>query len=334
MPRPNILLVAINAPETAGFLPDELRQQVETLADRVVWFDPTDASPETWLQTLQEVNPEVMFGCWSTPALPPDLPPRLRYVCYLAGSVRKILTRRHVENGLVVTDWGNSISLFIAEAALLHILSCLRRVPYWVREMHERQGWKTPTSPTATLFDRRVGIHGFGRIAKEFVKLLAPFRCPISVYAPDVNAENAPTLGVQASSSLEALFEDNDIVVELAPLNDKTRGSITEKHLRLLSPGNVFVNVGRAGTVDESGLLKVAAEGEVLFGLDVFHQEPLAADSPLRGMANVCLSPHNAGPTTEGQSAAGAFALRNLQAYHDDQPLHSVITPEIYDRST
>ena len=149
MPRPTVLLVAVNSLETTSFLPDKLREHVEKLADQVVWFDTTDANPSQWLQTLQEVNPEVVIGCWSTPALPPDLPPKLRYLCYLAGSVRNILTRQHVENGLKVTDWGNSISLFIAEAALLHVLSCLRRAPFWVLEMHERQGWKSPTSPTA-----------------------------------------------------------------------------------------------------------------------------------------------------------------------------------------
>jgi phosphoglycerate dehydrogenase-like enzyme len=334
MPRLAVLLVALNSREVSNFLPAGLRDQIESLADRVVWFDPTGLEIQTWRQTLQDVNPDVLVGCWSTPPLPAELPPRLRYVCYLPGSVRKLLTREHIENGLIVTDWGNSVSRFIAEAALLHILSCLRRAPYWIREMHERKGWKTDTAQTATLFDRPVGIRGFGRIARELVKLLAPFRCPISVFAPDFNEQNAQELDIIASPSLDSLFRDNDIVVELAPLNDETRQTITEKHLRLLSPGNVFVNVGRAETVDEAALLKVAAEGEIFFGLDVFHLEPLPAEYPLRALSNVCLSPHNAGPTTDGRSSAGAFALQNLQAYLKDTPLNSVITPAVYDRST
>lgn len=334
MPRPVSILVAINHAQKESFLPSPLSDQLETLSDQVIGYDPTGVSLSTWHDFLQETNPEIIVGCWSTPRLPEKLPPRTRYLCYLAGSVRNITSRRHIEQGLIVSDWGSSISCYIAEAALMHILSCLRQSTYWTMAMHNQRGWKVSGNRTATLFKRKIGLHGFGRIAREFTKLLTPFNCEISVFAPDVEPTNAARLGVIASPSLDSLFTDNDIVVELAPLNEATRGSITERHLRLLSPGNVFVNVGRAGTVDEAALLKIAQEGKVQIGLDVFHQEPLAADSPLRGLENVNLSPHNAGPTDDGFPAAGEFSLANIQAYCNDAPIVSRITPERYDQST
>lgn len=334
MPRLKSILIAANHDNTAAFLPPALREQIRAITEEIVWFDPTNVTTARWHEAIRETNPDVIIGCWSTPMLPTELPDRTKYFCYLAGSVRNKITRAHIESGLLVTDWGSSIGRFIAEGALMHILCCLRSIPFWTTEMHINRGWKDENAATSSLFDRPVGIHGFGRISRELVKLLAPFNCPVSVFAPDVDEQSASSLGVTASPSLEALFEQNDIVVELAPLNDATRGSVTATHFQLLSPGNVFVNVGRAGTTDEAALLAIAKEGKIALGLDVFHQEPLEPNSPLRGLPNVTLTPHDAGPMAACGPAAGAFSVANLVAYAEDRPLQSIISPAIYDQST
>jgi phosphoglycerate dehydrogenase-like enzyme len=255
-------------------------------------------------------------------------------VCYLAGTVKKLVTRAHIESGLLVTNWGGAISRVVAEWAVFHILSCLRRATYWTLAMHTEGAWKSPCTETASLFGRRVGIHGFGMVARELVPLLQPFGTQISVFAPDVNAAVEKHWGVRAAPSLDALFRDNDIIVELAPLIPATINSVTERHLRLIRPGGVFVNIGRGAVVEQEGLLRVAREGKVLFGIDVFVEEPLPAESPLRGLRNVCLTPHLAGPTTDRRRDATDFALRNLAAYLAGTPLEAVITTEVYDAST
>jgi phosphoglycerate dehydrogenase-like enzyme len=284
---------------------------------------------------LAEAAPEVLLAGWSTPPLPADLPPSLRYICYLAGSVKRLVTRRHLENGLLVTNWGGSISRTVAEAALWHILSGLRRGTHWTLALHQERGWKQQEREvTASLFGRRVGLHGFGRVARELVPLLQPFGCPIAVFAPEIDAVAARTHGVTAATSLETLFSESDVVVETAPLTAASRRSVTAGLLGRLRPGSVFVNVARGEIVDEEALVRVAQEGHVFFGLDVFATEPLPADSPLRGLRNVSLTPHLAGPTTDRCADAGAFALANLRAYAGQRPLQAVITPAVYDSST
>jgi phosphoglycerate dehydrogenase-like enzyme len=156
----------------------------------------------------------------------------------------------------------------------------------------------------------------------------------ISAYAPDVDATTAARHGIKAAASLEALFADNEIIVELAPLIPETTGIVTEKLLRLIRPGGVFVNVGRGAVVDEAALLRVAQEGKIAVGLDVFSLEPLPADSGFRGLPNVTLTPHLAGPTTDRRRDAGEFALNNLRAYAEDRPMQALITPRVYDTST
>jgi phosphoglycerate dehydrogenase-like enzyme len=86
--------------------------------------------------------------------------------------------------------------------------------------------------------------------------------------------------------------------------------------------------------VDEADLLRVAREGRLQIALDVFEHEPLPADSPLRGLPNVTLLPHLAGPTRDRRRDAGALALKNLRAYLRGEPLEAVVTLEVYDRST
>jgi phosphoglycerate dehydrogenase-like enzyme len=238
--------------------------------------------------------------------------PNLRYVCYLAGSVKKLITREHLAAGLLVTNWGGSISRIVAEWALFHILSSLRRATHWTLVMHREGGWKSGDTETASLFGRRVGLHGFGLVARELIKLLVPFGCPVAVFAPDVDAAAEARYGIRRATSLDDLFSSNDVIVELAPLIPATTGSVTERHLRLIPPGGVFVNVGRGAVVDEAGLVRVAQEGRIGMGLDVFAVEPLPVDSGLRGLANVTLTPHLAGPTTDRRRDAGEFALENL----------------------
>jgi phosphoglycerate dehydrogenase-like enzyme len=334
MPRPVALLAVLASAEQEEFLPGPLFTELRGIAPDFYQFDPEKNPSDDFYRALAAANPEVLLACWKTPLLPAALPPRLRYVCYLTGSLKRLLTRAHIEHGLLVTNWGNSISRVVAEGALLHILSCLRRTCYWTLSMHREKGWKNGDIVTSSLFSRRVGLHGFGSVARELVRLLRPFGVAISAFAPDVNALIEKDFGVTRAPSLDALFAENDIVVELAPLIPATTRCVTERHLRLIRPGGVFVNVGRGQVVDENALVRVASEGRIFVGLDVYTVQPLPPDHPLRGLTNVMLTPHLAGPTVDRRCDAGKFALRNLHAYAENRPLEAIITPEIYDYSS
>ena len=333
MPAPSLLAV-LTPFEAEHFLPAPLLAELDTLAPDFRRLDPSGLDPAAFAQALAAADPEILLACWKTPALPPVLPPRLRYVCYLAGSVKALVTRAHLERGLLLTNWGGSIARVVAEGALLHTLACLRHATRWTFAMHREGAWKNGRTEAASLFGRRVGIHGFGPVAREFVRLIRPFGCTVSVFAPDVDAAAEHDYGVRRAASLEALFAGNDLLVELAPLIPATTGVVDEKLLRLLPSGAAFVNVGRGAVVDEAALIRVAREGKIQFGLDVFAREPLAPDHPLRGLPNVFLTPHFSGPTVDRYPDATAQALRNLRAFTAGRPLEAVVTPEIYDRSS
>lgn len=336
MSRPPHLIVALTPHELRTFLPEPLLGRLRALAPDAGFIDPTGLDAPEFGRRLAAANPDVLLTCWKTPSLPTPLPPRLAYVCHLAGTVKALITRQHLEQGLVVTNWGASISRTVAEAALLHILTCLRRTSHWAIAMHQpgTAAWKDAAPATRSLFGRSVGLHGFGPVARALVRLLQPWECRISAFAPDLTDELARTHGVGRAPSLEALFSDHEVLVELAPLTAATRGIVDGRLLRLIPPGGVFVNVGRGAVVDEAALLEVAREGRLRVGLDVFATEPLPADSGFRALPEVSLTPHLAGPTPDRCPDAGEFALRNLAARLQGRPLEAVVTPEVYDRST
>ncbi len=336
MPRPVSLLAVLTPTEVREFLPEPLLTQVRELALDFRLIDPLATNADAFAHDLATFNPEVLLGCWKTPLLPAALPSRLRYVCYLTGSVKRLVTRAHLERGLLVTNWGSAISRTVAECALFHIIACLRNTSHWAIAMHQPgvAAWKNGITDARSLFGRSVGIHGFGPVARELVALLKPWGCPITVFAPDATADLARAHGVERAASLEALFAENQIIVELAPLIPATTGIVNEKILRLIRPGGVFVNVGRGAVVDEAALLKIAQEKKIAIGLDVYGEEPLPADSGFRALPHVNLTPHIGGPTIDRYPDAGAFAVKNLRAYAEDRPLEAVITPEVYDFST
>ncbi len=334
MPRPAALLAVLTPEEQAKFFSEAMFAELRAVAPEFRLLDPTGLTAEAFARELTATDPEVLVICWRTPAPLVTFPPRLRYVCYLAGSVKHLVTRMQLERGLLLTNWGNSISRTVAECAFFHTLACLRMATRWTLLMHREGGWREGCEQVRSLFERRVGIHGFGPAARAFVKLVRPFDCTVSVFAPDVDDAVARQHGVACAASLDALFADNDVIIELGPLIPATIGIVTERHLRLIRPGGVFVNVGRAALVDEAALLRVAREGRIAIGLDVYWEEPLPVDSGFRGLLNVGLTPHIAGPTPDRGVDSGTFALRNLRAYAAGEPLEAVITPEVYERSS
>ena len=200
--------------------------------------------------------------------------------------------------------------------------------------MHREGAWKHPDIMTHSLIGRRVGIHGFGGISQALVPMLRPFTERIQSFSPHVPDQLFTDAGIARVHSLEQLFSTSDVIIELAAAIPENYHIVTEKLLRMIPDGGVFVNLGRGDLVDEAGLTRVAREGRLQIALDVFETEPLPADSPLRGLPNVALLPHLGGPTRDRRCDSGALAIKNIEAYLRGKPMEAVVNLEVYDRST
>jgi len=104
------------------------------------------------------------------------------------------------------------------------------------------------TTLIIALFEKPIGIHGFGNIAQKMIPLLQPFGGTISTYSPSVPDVFLAEHGVQRAHSLEALFSENEVIVELAPYHAKNHHIVTEELLRSIPKGGCssILGVGRS----------------------------------------------------------------------------------------
>jgi phosphoglycerate dehydrogenase-like enzyme len=260
----------------------------------------------------------------------------LRYVCHTTGSVKGVVPREFIAGGGLVTNWGNLVSRDVAEHALFLILSCLRNLSQWYPHApKDAPRWGSGQAmKTRSLRGKTVGIHGFGGIARELVRLLKPFDVRCLAFSPRVPDRDMEEAGVVPCRDLKELFMKSSIVVECEALTPETTRMVREEHFALMPPDGVFVNVARGAIVDERALESVAASGRLRVASDVFTAEPLPEHSALRRMPGVIVSPHIGGPTSDSYARCGEFALNNLQRYLKGQPVEGVVSLEIYDRST
>jgi phosphoglycerate dehydrogenase-like enzyme len=131
---------------------------------------------------------------------------------------------------------------------------------------------------------------------------------------------------ISAISDLPELLPEADWLIVLAPLTAATRGLIGAAELERLPRGARFANIGRGPTVDETALVAALRSGALAGAvLDVFEQEPLAADSPLWDMPNVIVSPHIGGDEASTPRMFADVFLANLRRYLAGQPLENVV---------
>lgn len=336
--RPRCFLSLTSFEQRLFFKNGEL-EKLKELFPNLKTAGPDEHSPKSWRLQLEDYQPEILISGWSTPKVPDDHSYEnhpLRYVCCLTGSVRNKVSKNLIESGLTVTNWGPSVSETVAESALMLSLMALRQAAHWQHIMHTPNGWATDNGNIGqlSLFERRIGLHGFGQVAQAFTRLAEPFRTKCMTYSPWTPDSVLEEFGVARAESLESLFDRNEIIVELAALTKETAGSISEDLLRRLPPHGVFVNVGRGAIVDEEALCRLVEETGLRVGLDVFATEPLPSDSPLRSNPATALTPHQAGPTEDRMAEVGRFAIRNIQNYLLGRPLEAVIDIESYDLMT
>jgi D-3-phosphoglycerate dehydrogenase len=236
--------------------------------------------------------------------------------------------------GVRVVDTSHASSWPTAEWALGLALVGLRNAGAFFRLMitHEQTSFPFaeragPGYDGAELTGKRVGMIGFGHLARRLVELLRPFEVEIGVFDPFVPKELARPYGVTLGPLAAVLA--TDVVFVLVPQTPATEGMLSGVELELLRPGAVFVNVSRGKVVDTAALLARLERGDVVACLDVFDPEPVPLDSPFLDLPNVFLSPHLAGVTEESRRRFFSLMVDECLRHFDGLEPLSELTPEV-----
>ena len=196
--------------------------------------------------------------------------------------------------------------------------------------MVRRGDWERSRCVGVELRDRTLGVIGLGGIARETIRLLAPFgmRPPLAC-DPYVDPAVGATLGVELVE-LDTLLARADFVSLHCPLNDTTRGLLGARELGLMKADAYLVNTARGGLVDEDALLASLTEGRIAgAALDCFADEPHTDPQRWQALENVILAPHCIGWTDELFRDMGRAACRGIVDLAQGRRPHGMVNPEV-----
>jgi phosphoglycerate dehydrogenase-like enzyme len=311
------ILVAF--PENEWDLPfnAEMREELSALGE-VTWADfwEKEKTPEEYRALVKAEQPEIIVTFWGSCQLTPEIlkeNPQLKYMCNVSGTVRKMVEHECLKMGLKVSNWGGVISRTISEASLMMILASLRRVTETTIGMHVRKEW--PKERMRSLFERTVGLHGMGPIAQELIPLLKPFNVKLSAFSPNCPDAVFEKLGVARVETLKQLYASNDVISIHTGNTPENFHIVSAEILGAMQDEAVLVNTARGAIIDTDALVAELKQGRIFAALDVYEEEPLPADSPLRGLENCMLIPHEGGPTSDRLVDTGRLCIDNIKRY-------------------
>ena len=230
-------------------------------------------------------------------------------------------TRRGVAISVTPTDTGSST----AELATALIFAVLRRIPEVDRRMRTER-W--PAVAGRLLEGKTVGILGLGRIGSQVARMARLFNARVLGTGRTLTSERAREAGAE-SVALDRLLRESDIVSVHVPLNDHTRGMIGPKEFALMKDGAILINTARGPIVAESALIDALKSGKLYgAGLDVYDEEPLAINHPLRTLDNVVLLSHRGYATEEILIERYQHAMENILNFFAGKEV-KLVNPEV-----
>ena len=201
----------------------------------------------------------------------------------------------------------------VAEIALGMTLSLLRNIHNAHLDFvkgREKYGLESNLK-ASLLSEKKIGLLGFGDLARSLYPLLLPFTKDINVYDPWISKKKIKQFGFN-SMSLNQMFKKCEIIYVLAAVTTKNKNLIDKKLLNKMKPNSLFVLMSRAAVVNFKDLIKRVKKGDLLFATDVFPKEPVTKNDPIRKVKNVLFSAHRAGALESAFFNMGNIVLKDM----------------------
>jgi D-3-phosphoglycerate dehydrogenase len=168
---------------------------------------------------------------------------------------------------------------------------------------------------------RTLGIWGYGKIGQTVAGYGRAFGMNVMVWGSQASRDKAVADGHTAAASREAFFEQSNVLSLHLRLNDATRGIVNAEDLARMRPDALFVNTSRAELVQPDALEQALLKGRPgNAALDVFHSEPLAADSALLRIPTVLATPHLGYVEQDSYELYFQHAFQNVVAFANGTP--------------
>ncbi len=289
-----------------------VRARLEALGDVVVSEDRPMSSDEV---ERYLPNTVMIFGQTDMPRERLDKAPRLKAIINVESNfLPNIDYQACVERGIWVITPASAFASPVAEASLAMALDLARGVTAADRDFRqgvERYGLEG-NEETFRFAGAPVGLIGFGDLGRELRELIRPFRNTVRVFDPWLPNEIIERLDCEPST-LEEVLRESQVVFVFASVTSENQGFIGAKEFAMMRPGAAFLLMSRAAVVDFPAMIEAAQSGRIKVATDVFPDEPVAADDPVRQANGVLLSAHRTGGTRDAFYALGSMAVADAE---------------------
>lgn len=209
-----------------------------------------------------------------------------------------------------------------AELAFGLILALARGLETETRSMREG-GWQTGIG--RDLHGATLGVIGLGRLGTRVAAMGQAFGMKVVAWSQNLTEERCHAAGVAFAPSKETLLESADFATVHLRLSERTRGLIGAAEFARMKPDAYFVNTSRGPIVDWRALIKAVEAGRPAgAALDVYDEEPLPADHPLRRCRKILLTPHVGYVTRETYRIFYGETVENIRAFLEGRPLRVI----------
>jgi len=207
-----------------------------------------------------------------------------------------------------------------AELTWALVLGLLRGVPQEASAMREGGPWQSTVG--RDLAGSTFGVIGLGKVGTRVARVARAFEMDVMAWSPHLTQERADAAGVRLAHSKRDLLFRSDVVSLHLQLAWSTRGIIDAGDLAAMRTDAYFVNTARAALVDNDALVAALQQGRLAgAGLDVFDEEPLPADHPLRTLPNVLALPHLGYVTAANYRTYFTEAVQDIEAWLAGEPM-------------
>ena len=318
MPQPRCIVYPDADATTVGLLDGPLWNRIEALG-KFVCHVGAPADDEEFRARIGN-SEGLILGHWTITDTALRASANLKIIAYTGiGVGSQVNLELASELGITVCNTPGYANQTVAEHTIALMLAAARQIPSLAADS-KSGGWNQVQS-AFDLYGKRLGLVGLGGIAKRTAELAGAFGMDVIAWTAHPSKQRAKEAGIRFER-LETLFETSDVVSLHLSLTPETEGLIGAGLLARMRDGALLINTARGEIVDESALIATLRSGQISAGLDVFHQEPLAVDHPLRQLDNVIITPHTGYNTPDANLAIFEAVVASLEAYYAGAPIN------------
>lgn len=258
--------------------------------------------------------------------------PNLKVVARYGVGFNTVDLAAATEYGVCVINVPDYCQDEVSNQAFALMMACMRKITVLNDQVQSGKWDYKVAKPIHRMMGQTLGLLGFGRIPKVLAKKAAAFGLNLVAYDPFLKQEDVKGYNVTLMS-LEEVLKTSDIISLHMPLFKETEKIIDAKAFDLMKSTAIIINTSRGPLIDEDALYDAIKYGKIAgAGLDVTSIEPLPADSKLRGLKNVIITPHAAWYSEEAEKELKTKAAHGAGEIISGYDMPTIVNPAVREK--